>query len=93
MKRIHLSIRAEDILKTRYTDAHDCAITRALERGGYADFRHEGTDIVHTVSRETIVDTRNKSFKELTQLVWDMYDAKEEKNFGAVESFQFVISY
>jgi hypothetical protein len=93
MRSISLHIKSLDILRSDYLDKFDCAISRALDRAGYPHLRHEGTDIAHTETRETIIDSRNKSFQELTQLVWDMYDTKNENNFDTIKSFHFTLRY
>jgi hypothetical protein len=90
--KIYLSIKAQDILTSNYTDARDCAITRALDRAGYSNLRHEGVDIVNAETREVVFDRRDKKFVELGNLVWDMYDAKEENQYQIIRDFQFTLS-
>jgi len=93
MATLMLSIKAQDIFETKYTNGQDCAITRALDRAGYSNLVHGGTDICDRDTLEPIVDNRNSKYRDLCQRVWDMYEAKEERRFEDINTFQFTITY
>ncbi len=88
MKKITLNILAQDINETDYVNGRDCAITRALKRGGYNYF-DDGLSIVDDTSREEIVDYRNDTYQILCDKVLGMYSMKDRKpyegNNGIVE--------
>lgn len=87
MPIIKLTILAEDILTTNYFQTRDCAITRALHRNGFNEWRDTGTSIVDNDSR-TIVDNNNVLYREMTREVVQMYRGNIE-----VTNRNYIIKY
>ena len=54
MQKVTLNILAQDIQETDYSEAHDCAITRALNRAGFVGYIDRGLDIVDDKNRVVI---------------------------------------
>ena len=63
-KKVTLKILAKDILNNDYFDCDKCPFTRALHRAGLTDYHDEG-DIVNTHTRETVMNTTNKTYNKL----------------------------
>ena len=78
--KVTLEILASDILETSYTDARDCAITRALARAGFPNYRECGTEIVdREVDGENykydikLLKAKSKRYQKLSNRVKSMY--------------------
>lgn len=91
MKKITLEIKAEDIMSSRYLICGDCAITRALHRAGYKDYRDSGIHIIDRNSK-TIVAEGNRTYDALANKVIGMYSHKDGKEYtngeGVVEPIE-----
>lgn len=87
---IKLQILAEDIKNSRYTRSEDCAITRAITRGGLKGYRHTGMEIRSNHSsyqkQTDLYSDSNSNLKELADRVWRMY-----RGIDKVEDFEFTL--
>lgn len=69
---IHLELKAIDM--PNYIDSDQCAITMALKRVGYSEWREVGGNIIHWGTRKLIADRlTNESYRELSDKVNGMF--------------------
>jgi len=97
MESITLKILASDILSTNYTDAQDCAITRALARAGRPDLMDDANQIiiktdtkVPFVVRNIIVPPSNEQYQEMQDAVYGMYFDREKY---PIQDMEFTIIF
>lgn len=89
---IVLNILRADILNSKYTNANECAITKALARAGYPEYRDCGSDItLINNSRGVLVTDSNKTYNSLTKKVIRRYKHKENGLLKKVTSFKHKI--
>ena len=74
-----IKVLAEDIRTTRFFDSHDCAITRALKRAGFADYEEAGGKIYDDRNSKTVLsDKDNKVYHDMLIKVIKMYGKSSE---------------
>ncbi len=98
MSQITLNILAEDIKTTNYTNCSDCAITRALQRGGYEGWKDTGLSIKNEKGEEVIHYNENPQYKNLSDKVVAMYGGVNflDSDFPKPiepEDFECIINY
>ena len=99
MKKVTLTILANDILETNYLNSSDCAITRALKRAGL-NYEDSGIGITHVGSNEE-VSIDNSQYKNLVDKVLGMYFTKYKVGFPnasnvkplPIEDFTFELTF
>lgn len=79
MKQIELQILASDVHETRYVNAGDCVITRALQRAGLP-YEDGGTGISEIGSIEELAIDQGQ-YKDLVKKVMGMYSTKDDNPY------------
>ncbi len=74
--KIKAKILAEDIRNTNYFSIKDCAITRALNRAGYENWKDCGLVIKNGEGME-VVNESNEQYSRLSNKVIAMYGLKQ----------------
>lgn len=77
--KLTLEINAVDVITSKYLDATDCAITRALKRAGRPDLIDVGQGIRNEEWTKRFESYNIKGYKEMTKHVQGMYKAKDKR--------------
>jgi len=93
METLKLTILANDILTTNYTDGQDCAITRALARAGRPDLMDDANQIIKKIDKtnlseneimlqtEVVIYPNNLGYQKMEESVYGMYNAKRGHSY------------
>lgn len=77
-----ITILKEDLEKCNYYDARSCPITKALQRAGFKDYRHDGTAIT-SEGKVILLQENGSELEELDYKVQSMmFDGVEKETFS-----------